>query len=122
MQKESEYQKEKDEILIEQLRSGQEEITDYIMDKYKNLVRKRANTMFLIGGDTDDLIQEGMIGLCRSLHYQTDLSCSGSVSAQKTPAVEYVRLFKCTDGTGRRRHAVGFAGISGEHESRTASH
>ncbi|MCI9082118.1 MAG: RNA polymerase sporulation sigma factor SigH [Lachnospiraceae bacterium] len=67
MQKESEYQKEKDEILIEQLRSGQEEITDYIMDKYKNLVRKRANTMFLIGGDTDDLIQEGMIGLFKAI-------------------------------------------------------
>jgi len=67
LQKESEYQKEKDEILIEQLRSGQEEITDYIMDKYKNLVRKRANTMFLIGGDTDDLIQEGMIGLFKAI-------------------------------------------------------
>lgn len=67
MQKETEYQKEKDEILIEQLRGGQEEITDYIMDKYKNLVRKRANAMFLIGGDTDDLIQEGMIGLFKAI-------------------------------------------------------
>ncbi len=63
MQKEKEFANQKDELLIEQLRSGQQEITDYIMDKYKNLVRKRANAMFLIGGDTDDLIQEGMIGL-----------------------------------------------------------
>ena len=67
MQKEKEFANQKDELLIEQLRSGQQEITDYIMDKYKNLVRKRANAMFLIGGDTDDLIQEGMIGLFKAI-------------------------------------------------------
>ncbi len=67
MLKEREFANQADEILIEQLRSGQQEITDYIMDKYKNLVRKRANAMFLIGGDTDDLIQEGMIGLFKAI-------------------------------------------------------
>lgn len=67
MQKEKEFANQKDELLIEQLRSGQQEITDYIMEKYKNLVRKRANAMFLIGGDTDDLIQEGMIGLFKAI-------------------------------------------------------
>lgn len=44
-----------------------EEIQDYILDKYKPLVRKRANAMYLIGGDTDDLIQEGMIGLFKAI-------------------------------------------------------
>ena len=67
MQRVAEDQNQTDEILIEQLRSGQEQITDYIMDKYKNLVRKRANAMFLMGGDTDDLIQEGMIGLFKAI-------------------------------------------------------
>ena len=67
MQRVAEYQNQTDEILIEQLRSGQEQITDYIMDKYKNLVRKRANAMFLMGGDTDDLIQEEMIGLFKAI-------------------------------------------------------
>lgn len=62
-----EYQKYTDEELIEQLRNGKTDITDYIMDKYKYLVRKRANAMFLIGGDTDDLIQEGMIGLFKAI-------------------------------------------------------
>ena len=37
------------------------------MEKYKYLVRKRAKAMFLIGGDTDDLIQEGMIGLFKAI-------------------------------------------------------
>ncbi len=44
-----------------------EEIQDYILGKYKPLVRKRANALYLIGGDTDDLIQEGMIGLFKAI-------------------------------------------------------
>lgn len=67
MLKENDYRNQTDEALIGELRGGREDITDYIMEKYKNLVRKRANAMFLIGGDTDDLIQEGMIGLFKAI-------------------------------------------------------
>lgn len=67
MQRAKEYQNQSDEMLIEELRNGKPDIMDYIMDKYKYLVRKRANAMFLIGGDTDDLIQEGMIGLFKAI-------------------------------------------------------
>lgn len=56
-----------DEQLIQRLRDGEEEITDYIMEKYKNLVRKKAKAMFLLGGENDDLIQEGMIGLFKAV-------------------------------------------------------
>ena len=56
-----------DEELIDRIRQGESQITDYIMEKYKYLVRRRANAMFLIGGDTDDLIQEGMIGLFKAI-------------------------------------------------------
>lgn len=67
MQRKIEYQSWTDEMLIEALRIGRPELMDYIMEKYKYLVRKRANAMFLIGGDTDDLIQEGMIGLFKAI-------------------------------------------------------
>lgn len=56
-----------DEKLIEQLKNGNSEITDFLLDKYKYMVRKKARVMFIIGGDTDDLIQEGMIGLYKSI-------------------------------------------------------
>ena len=46
---------------------NKEEIQDYMLSKYKPLVRKRANALYLIGGDTDDLIQEGMIGLFKAI-------------------------------------------------------
>lgn len=56
-----------DEKLIELSRDGKDEVIDYLLDKYKGLVRRKARTMFLVGGDTDDLIQEGMIGLYKAV-------------------------------------------------------
>ena len=61
------YDKMTDEQLIRHLRSGEQEIMDYIMDKYKFLVKKKAKAMFLLGGENDDLIQEGMIGLFKAV-------------------------------------------------------
>lgn len=56
-----------DEELILRLRDGESNITDFIMDKYKNLVRSKAKTMYILGADTEDLIQEGMIGLFKAI-------------------------------------------------------
>ena len=61
------YEKMSDEQLIRRLREGDKSIIDYIMEKYKNLVRKEANAMYLLGGENDDLIQEGMIGLFKAV-------------------------------------------------------
>ena len=60
-----EYRELSDEQLIEKLRGGDEKLMDYILDKYKPLVRKKANAVFLIGGETDDLI--GL--LCLPVNY-----------------------------------------------------
>lgn len=61
------YETYSDEELIDRLREGESRITDYIMDKYKNLVRKKAKSMYILGADNDDLIQEGMIGLFKAI-------------------------------------------------------
>lgn len=67
------YDDYSDEELIEKLRQGQEDIMDYILEKYKPLVRKRTNAMYLIGGENEDLIQEGMIGLFKAIRdYHSD--------------------------------------------------
>lgn len=66
-----------DEELIAELRDNRDEIIDYLLEKYKSLVRKHANALYLIGGDTDDLIQEGMIGLFKAVRdYQPDREAS----------------------------------------------
>jgi len=56
-----------DEELILMLREGEVAITDFIMEKYKNLVRSKAKSMYILGADTEDLIQEGMIGLFKAV-------------------------------------------------------
>jgi len=63
----SRYDDKTDEELIGSLRDGDEAVTEYLMEKYKNLVRKNAGTFFVIGSDKDDLIQEGMIGLFKAI-------------------------------------------------------
>lgn len=63
----TDYGLHSDEELILRLRDGEAAITDYIMEKYKNLVRSKAKSMFILGADSDDLIQEGMIGLFKAI-------------------------------------------------------
>lgn len=63
----SDYEPYTDEELIDRLRRGEDTIMDYICDRYKNLVRSKAKSMFILGADSDDLIQEGMIGLFKAV-------------------------------------------------------
>lgn len=66
-----------DEELIVRYRDGDTEAMDFIFERYKHLVRKKAKAMFLAGGDNDDLIQEGMIGLYKAIRdYHTDRAAS----------------------------------------------
>lgn len=65
--REANYRQCSDGELIDRLRRGEEPIMDYICDKYKNLVRSKAKSMFILGADNEDLIQEGMIGLFKAV-------------------------------------------------------
>lgn len=61
------YAEYTDEQLISRLRDGDEGVTDYLIKKYEGLVRSRARSMYLLGADAEDLIQEGNIGLYKAL-------------------------------------------------------
>ena len=61
------YEGVADEELIVMLRDGDETVMDYLLEKYKKLVKVNAKSMYLLGGDRDDLIQEGMIGLYKAI-------------------------------------------------------
>lgn len=63
----TDYRQCTDDELIDRLRRGEEPVMDYICDKYKNLVRSKAKSMFILGADGEDLIQEGMIGLFKAV-------------------------------------------------------
>ena len=141
----TEYKKLTDEELIRRLRMGETgiidylmekkvafqepyrlvkiqnrtELSDYLMEKYKNLVRKEANAMYLLGGETDDLIQEGMIGLFKAVQdYDVDQEASffsfarlcvtrqlysaieASNRKKHSPLNSYISLYEREDGEG----------------------
>lgn len=56
-----------DEEIIEDARQGNDKALEYLINKYKNFVRAKARTYFLIGADREDIIQEGMIGLYKAI-------------------------------------------------------
>ena len=56
-----------DESLIELYREGNMEVVEHLLQKYKPLVIKMSNKLFLIGAEKEDLIQEGMVGLFKAI-------------------------------------------------------
>lgn len=56
-----------DEEIIKLIKNGDTAAQDFILNKYKVLVRSKAKAYFLIGADNDDIIQEGMIGLYKAI-------------------------------------------------------
>ncbi len=56
-----------DEKAVELCRQGDPLAEEYLLNKYKNFVRSRARSYFLIGADHEDIVQEGMIGLYKAI-------------------------------------------------------
>ena len=56
-----------DEEVVLKARDGNSECLEYIINKYKNFVRAKARSYFLIGADKEDIVQEGMIGLYKAI-------------------------------------------------------
>ena len=63
----SRYDDSTDEELIQELRDGDKDVADYLCNKYKDLVRHNAKSMYILGAEPEDLIQEGMIGLFKAV-------------------------------------------------------
>lgn len=92
-----------DEELIVRLRDGETAITDFIMDKYKNLVRSKAKSMYILGADTEDLIQEGMIGLFKAIRdYDTGRDASFFTFADLCISRQ---MYTAIQASGRKKHA-----------------
>jgi len=62
-----EYDLKADEDIVDSVREGDSDALEYLINKYKNFVRAKARSYFLIGADREDIVQEGMIGLYKSI-------------------------------------------------------
>ncbi|WP_069366802.1 RNA polymerase sporulation sigma factor SigH [Salisediminibacterium beveridgei] len=56
-----------DEQLVEYVREGDSQALEYLIQKYRSFVRAKSRSYFLIGGDHEDILQEGMIGLYKAI-------------------------------------------------------
>ena len=66
-----------DQYLIALAKQGRQDAMDRIVRRYHGFVRLKASSYFLIGGDSDDLVQEGLIGLSKAVRdYRTDRESS----------------------------------------------
>ncbi len=61
------YDEMLDESIVEAARGGDDAAQEFLINKYKNFVRAKARSYFLIGADREDIIQEGMIGLYKAI-------------------------------------------------------
>ncbi|MBS5793417.1 MAG: RNA polymerase sporulation sigma factor SigH [Lachnospirales bacterium] len=70
------YENYSDEELLDIIKSGDTNATDYLINKYKNIVKMIARAYFMVGADREDIIQEGMIGLYKAIrdYKKTDAS------------------------------------------------
>ena len=55
-----------DEDIALLAQQGDADASEYLLNKYKNFVRSKARSYFLVGADHEDIVQEGMIGLFKA--------------------------------------------------------
>lgn len=96
------YEQVTDEELIDRLREGDGRVTDFIMEKYKHLVRSKAGSMYILGADRDDLIQEGMIGLFKAIRdYDSGRDASFFTFAELCISRQ---MYSAVQAAGRMKH------------------
>lgn len=79
----TEYENIDDEKLVEFVHQGDSDALDYLIHKYRQFVRAKARSYFLIGADREDIVQEGMIGLFKAIRdYKGDKSTSFKAFAE----------------------------------------
>ena len=76
------YDNLSDNEVIELIHSGDADAMEYMLKRYGNLVKREIRTVYLIGAETEDIAQEGMIGLFKAIRdYETDKGSSFSTFA-----------------------------------------
>ena len=65
-----------DEELADLAQQGDDGALEYLLNKYKNFVRSKARSYFLIGADHEDIVQEGMIGLYKAINGSKQLTAT----------------------------------------------
>lgn len=99
----NDYESLSDEELILRLRDGDNRVTEYIIEKYKDLVRKKSKSMYILGADHEDLLQEGMIGLFKAIR---DYDAGRDASFYRFAELCVTRqIYTAIQSAGRKKHS-----------------
>jgi len=91
-----------DEKLVEKFRAGEKSALDVLLNRFKPLVKSKAKAYYVMGGDPEDLIQEGMIGLYKAV-LDFDISKNNNFAAFASLCV--VRQVQTAiKAAGRQKH------------------
>lgn len=90
-----------DEELITCYRNGDSVACDILLEKYKPLVSKLSSSLFLIGGEKEDLVQEGMIGLFRAI---TDYKSESGIFYSFASLCIKRQMFRAIEHSKRKKH------------------
>lgn len=93
-----------DRALIRAYREGQPEAADVLLERYKQMVRARARELYLAGGDREDLLQEGMLGLFRAIRQydpdrETPFSSFAAVLVSR-------QMYTAIEAAQRKKHST----------------
>ncbi|MCR5596046.1 MAG: sigma-70 family RNA polymerase sigma factor [Lachnospiraceae bacterium] len=91
-----------DEQYISEYREGKTKDIEVIYDRYKNLVRAKASSMYILGGDEQDLIQEGMIGLFKAVR-DYDFGRDASFATFADLCISR-QIYNAVQSSGRLKH------------------
>ena len=91
-----------DEEMISLFRDGDQEAMEKLLEKYKGMVLGKAKSMYILGGDSEDLIQEGMLGLFKAVRdYDSGRDASFRTFAQLCVTRQ---LYTAVKASARKKH------------------
>lgn len=92
-----------DEELIAEVRKQQPDAMDYLLDKYRNLVKRETREVYIIGADSEDLMQEGMIGLFKAIR-DFDIDKNSSFYTFASICIKR-QIYTAVTSSNRKKHA-----------------
>ena len=92
-----------DEALVVLAAKGDSAAAEYLIQEYKELVKSKARLYFMLGGDRDDIVQEGMIGIFKAIkNYDADKGASFKTFADLCVNRQIITAIK---SAGRYKHS-----------------
>lgn len=97
------YKIDSDEQAVQKSQKGDMKATEYLLEKYSPLVKKKSRTMYLMGGEQEDIIQEGMIGLYKAI-LSYDLKNSGGSFRGFAHMCVIRQIYSAITTSNRKKH------------------